>query len=94
VSKSLLNSGLSYYKVKPSFPFIKLVIYPIVRSLLRYQKKQLSDSIGRNLHTESKNRSFWGLISSRGMYYVARNMLINLNFLYQIKRLSIQNLYS
>jgi hypothetical protein len=94
VSKSLLNSGLSYYHVKPSVSVMRLIMYPIVKSLLRYQKKQVSDSIGRNLHKETSNKTFFGLISSRGMYYIGDANLINLDFFYFIKKLMSGDLYS
>jgi hypothetical protein len=86
VSKSLLNSGLAYYKVKPTFSFIRLVLYPIIRALLRYRNRELTDSIGRNIHIQSKSKTFLGLITSYGMYYISKKLLINLNLVFTIKK--------
>jgi hypothetical protein len=96
VSRSLFNSGLSFYRVKPLFSFIRYVLQPIIKSLLFYQNKSGIDSIGRNLHQKTEGKSLFKMITSYGMFYIIRNTLINIDFIYRLKieRSRIYGLYT
>ncbi len=94
VSARIIQSGLAHYNYEPSSDFFRFILRPIVQALLQYQHKRGQYSIVRNPHYQSN--TFLGFITSRGMFYISRGLLINLNSIYKFKneKLKLHGIYT